>query len=372
MNHRTLRVGLIGSGYMGKSFALAFGSVPTLFNLPITLEKYVVATSNEVSARAAADELHFERWSADWHEVVDDPAVDVIVNCTPNHLHKEIALAALAAGKPILSEKPLGRTKAEAFDMVQAAEQSAVANMVGYTYMKNPATTLAKDMLQAGEIGDVVHFRGTHIEDYLSDPSLPISWRLQKAQAGSGAIGDLCHIINMAHYLCGEIEQVVADSNIVVTERPDGGGGLATVDTDDQTHLLCRFTSGALGYLELSRIAPGQKMGLGYEITGAKGSIIFDQSRMSELKVFSTSDATDRQGFRTILLSPEHRDYGSFNNGPGHGLGYNDMVAIEVRDFILGTLGEPVWPDFADAYHTEEVLDASIQSTRTGAWVSVR
>ena len=172
---------------MGKSFALAFGSVPTLFNLPITLEKYVVATSNEVSARAAADELHFERWSADWHEVVDDPAVDVIVNCTPNHLHKEIALAALAAGKPILSEKPLGRTKAEAFDMVQAAEQSAVANMVGYTYMKNPATTLAKDMLQAGEIGDVVHFRGTHIEDYLSDPSLPISWRLQKAQAGSGA-----------------------------------------------------------------------------------------------------------------------------------------------------------------------------------------
>ncbi len=373
MNDETIRVGLIGSGYMGKSFSLAVGAAETLFGLPVALVKEMVATSNETSASNAAAELGFVRWTADWRELVADPNVDVIINCTPNHLHRDIALAALAAQKPILSEKPLGRTKAEALDMVQAADKAGVANMAGYTYMKNPATRLAKEILDSGEIGRVFHFRGLHIEDYLSDPSLPITWRLQKAQAGSGAVGDLCHIINMAHYLCGEITEVVADSSIVIPERPDGTPtGTSTVDTDDQTHILCRFESGALGYLELSRVASGRKMGLGYEINGSDGTIVFDQARMSELKLFTTKDSPDRQGFRTILLGPEHSDYGYFNSGPGHGLGYNDMVAIEVRDFILGVVdGRPVWPNFADAYHTEEVLDAAIQSTETGKWTRV-
>jgi len=369
---KTLNFGMIGSGFMGKGFALALKSVSTVFGMPVSIGLEILATSSLERASKDAAIFGFNRASGNWQEVVNDPHVDAVINCTPNHLHKDIVLAAMKAGKHILSEKPLGLNGEEAKDMFLAAEMCDVNTMVGFCYTKNPATQLAREIIQRGEIGDIVHFRGTHVEDYLMDSDKPGDWRIEQSKSGPGALADLCHIVNMAQYLCGDINQVMGDTQIVYPSRPDPAGGLKTVENDDQAHLLCRFSSGALGYLECSRIAAGRKMGLTYEITGTTGSIYFDQSRLSEIQLYSGNDKLGREGFRTILLGPEHPDYAAFLNAPGHCLGYNDMLTIELRDFIIGILDEqPVWPSFRDGYATARVIDAILLSQKEQRWIEV-
>jgi predicted dehydrogenase len=372
--NKTLKFGVIGAGYMGKAYAIALNTVASVFSLSAKPVLEQIATTSAESAAKKAGAFGFNRATNSWQDLVADPAIDVVGICSPTYVHKKMALAAIAAGKHVLCEKPLALSAAEAHEMAQAAERAGVKTLVGYNYIKNPATQLAKQMIENGEIGDIVHFRATHNEDYLMDPAAGGGWRLkEKFASKAGALGDLAsHIINLAHYLCGPIAEVVGESQIVHAMRPGDSGQLETVENDDQTNFLVKFKSGVLGSFEASRVAAGRKMGLTYEVIGTKGSLYFDQERLAELQFYSGADAAGRRGYRTLLIGPDHPDYGNFCIGAGHGFGYNDMIVVEMKDLVEGIVADkPLWPSFRDAVHTALVVDAVLLSQQERRWVGV-
>jgi len=369
-----LRIGLIGTGYMGKAHAIAYKTASAVFPLSGEIVCEMVAEVNPELAAQKAQEYGFNRSTGDWLELVNDPNIDVVDICAPNFLHKEMALAAIAAGKHVYSEKPLALNAPDALQMTQAAEKAGVKTLVGFNYIKNPTVQLAKEIIDRGEIGDVVHFRGTFNEDYLADAQLPFSWRLKREFSGSGTLGDMgSHIINIAQHLVSPIKQVCADLQTVHVQRPiPDSDKTGTVENDDQVHMMVRFENGAIGTLESSRIAWGRKNGLWFEVTGTKGTLIFDQERLSELQLYTATDASNRQGFRTILTGPEHPDYMNFCVSAGHGLGYNDMKAVEVRDLVEGIINDtPMWPDFRAAYEVNKMQDAVELSHKDGCWIDL-
>ncbi|MBJ7536191.1 Gfo/Idh/MocA family protein [Marinomonas transparens] len=372
---KQVRVGLIGTGYMGKAHAIAFKTAGAIFPLSGELLCEMVAELDPQLAERKAKEFGFQRSTGNWQELVNDPKIDVVDICAPNHLHKEMALAAIAAGKHVYSEKPLALNAKDALEMTLAAEAAGVKTLVGFNYVKNPTVQLAKEIISNGEIGEVVHFRGTFNEDYLADANSEFTWRLKREFSGSGTLGDMgSHIINMAHYLVAPIAQVCADLQTVHKQRPIAGTTeqMGEVENDDQVHMMVRFANGAIGTLESSRIAWGRKNGLWFEVTGTKGSLIYDQERLSELQLYTQNEAKNRQGFRRILTGPDHPDYAHFCVSAGHGLGYNDMKAVEVRDLIEGILTEaPLWPDFRAAYQVNQVCDAAETSYQEARWVSL-
>jgi len=370
----TLKFGVIGAGYMGKAYAIALNTVASVYSLSARPVLELIATSSEDGAAKKAEAFGFNRATGSWQALVADRDVDVVGICSPTFVHKEMALAAIAAGKHVLCEKPLALSAAEAHEMAQAAEQAGVKTLVGYNYIKNPATRLTKQMIEAGEIGDIVHFRATHNEDYLMDPAAGGGWRLkEKFASKAGALGDLAsHIINLAHYLCGPIAEVVGESQIVHARRPGDSGALEDVENDDQTNFLVKFKSGVLGSFEASRVAAGRKMGLTYEVIGTKGSLYFDQEHLAELLYYNAADPAGRRGYRTLLIGPDHPDYGNFCIGAGHGFGYNDMITVEMKDLIEGIAADqPLWPSFRDAMHTALVVDSVLLSQKERRWVAI-
>lgn len=376
MTHtKKLHIGLIGSGYMGKAHAIAFKNAPAVFPLSAEIVCDMLADINEEHAAQNAQALGFARSTGDWQELVNDPAIDIVDICAPNYLHKPMALAAIAAGKHVYSEKPLALNASDALEMTEAAEKAGVKTFVGFNYTKNPTVQLAREIIDSGEIGDVVHFRGTFNEDYLADAQLPFTWRLKREFSGAGTLGDMgSHIINMAQYLVGAIDELCADLQTVHKERPipDKATETGTVENDDQVHMMIRFNNGAMGTLESSRIAWGRKNSLWFEITGTRGTLIYDQERLSELQLYTANDASNRQGFRRVLTGPEHPDYKHFCVSAGHGLGYNDMKAVEVRDLIEGIANnKPLWPDFRAAYVVNRIMDAAEQSSDERRWITL-
>jgi predicted dehydrogenase len=368
-----LRVGLIGTGFMGKAHAIALRAAPAVFQLSAEPICELLADVDAGHAASKAKEFCFNRSTDDWRALVTDPNVDIVDICTPNFLHYEMAVAAIEAGKHVYCEKPLALTLEQSEQMSNLARVAGVSTMVGFNYAKNPASALAAEIIANGELGEIVHFRGTHVEDYMADPTVPWSWRLQKKKAGLGALGDLCHIVSMAQLLAGEIEEVCADMGTVIKERPspDGTGSLA-VENEDQVNMLVRFGNGAMGTLECSRVAWGKKNSLTYEITGTLGALAFDQESQNELMLYSGSDPSNREGFKRILLGPEHPDYGAFCCAPGHGLGFNDQKIIEVRDLVEGICaGSPIWPDFSAACEVDRVNEAARISNEERRWVQV-
>lgn len=369
-----LRFGVIGAGYMGKAYAIALSEVATVYELGIRIRKEMIATSTAAGAADHATRFGFARSTGDWRALVADPDVDVVAIAAPTPLHREMALAALAAGKHVICEKPLAATAGDAATMARAAAASGRRTMVGFNYIQTPATQLARDMVAAGELGQIIRFSGTHNEDFLMDPAAPHSWRLDPAQAGrAGAMGDVAsHLVNLAQFLCGPIAEVVADTEIVHPMRPSPGGP-RKVGNDDQGNLLCRFASGVMGNLHGSRVQAGRKMGLTYEVVGTKGSVWFDQERLGELHYYDAGDPAGRRGFRRLLTEPGHGDYGRFCVGAGHGYGYNDMIVGELAALIraIGT-GAPLWPDFAAGYEAACVIDAMLVSVDERRWVAVR
>lgn len=257
---KEVRIGLIGTGYIGKAHAIAYAQAPTVFNLRGKLVREMVAEVNPALAAERAQAFGFNRSTGDWRVLVADPAIDVVDICSPNHLHKEMALEAIRHGKHVYSEKPLALNAHDAREMVDAAKRAGVKTLVGFNYMKNPTAQLAKEIIARGEIGEVIHFYGTHNEDYMADPLSPIHWHCFKETAGLGALGDLAaHIVNMAQYLVGEIEQVCGDLKIVVPARPAKAGSseMVTVENEDQAHAMVRFAGGAQGVIETScRLRP--------------------------------------------------------------------------------------------------------------------
>ena len=370
-----LRIGLIGSGYMGKAHAIAFKNAPAVFSLSAEIVCEMLADISEEQAAEQAKLLGFNRSTGDWQTLVNDPNIDIVDICAPNYLHKPMALAAIAAGKHIYSEKPLALNASDALEMTEAAEKAGVKTLVGFNYTKNPTIQLAREIIEKGEIGDIVHFRGTFNEDYLADQNLPFTWRLKREFSGAGTLGDMgSHIINMAQFLVGPINEVSADLQTVHKERPIPGETTktGTVENDDQAHMMVRFDNGAMGTLETSRIAWGRKNSLWFEVTGTRGTLIYDQERLSELKLYTPSSDSSRQGFKRILTGPEHPDYKHFCVSAGHGLGYNDMKAVEIRDLIEGVANnKPLWPDFRAAYVVNRIMDAVEQSSQERRWVTL-
>lgn len=373
---KTIKIGLIGTGYIGRCHAIAYAQAPTLFPLKGKLQLEYLAEINQELAEQKALEFGFNRATGDWRKLVADPNVDVVDICTPNFLHKEIALEAIKHGKHVYSEKPLALTAADAKEMVEAAKKAGVKTLVGFNYIKNPTTQLARQIIQNGEIGEVVHFYGTHNEDYLASPNTPIDWHCYKAKAGLGTLGDLAaHIVSMAHYLVGEeIVSVVGDMQTVITERPNPHNlaEKVKVENEDQATAIVRFANGVMGTIESSRIACGRKMGLTYVVTGTKGSLSYTQERMAELKLYLHDDDKPRQGFKTILVGPEHPDYAAFCVSAGHGIGFNDQKAVEIRDLVNGIAADDrMFPDFEEGYKVSRVLEAIAKSAEEKRWVEV-
>lgn len=371
---RKIGIGLIGSGFMGRSHAIALRAVQGIFGSDIVPVLEILADATSEQAQQAAAALGFARATADWQALVRDPAVELVHITTPNALHKPMALAAVAAGKAVYCEKPLAPSAADAAAMADAAEAAGVVSAVGFNYLRNPMLLAARDIVAGGEIGDIVSFRGIHAEDYMADPGAPWTWRLDPS-GGQGVIADLgSHILSVARFLCGDIAELCGQAVTVHKRRPVAVGSTETrpVEVDDQARALLRFSSGATGSIEASWVAAGRKMTLAFEITGTRGSLAFDQERMNELLLFTSGQARGREGFRTILSGPAHAPYGAFCPAPGHHLGFNDMKTIEVHDVLLAVAGKKRFmPDFREAARIQATVDAIMQSARDRRWITL-
>ena len=359
-------VGIVGGGYMGKAHAVAMGAVGAVFDTALRPSLEVICTTTDAGAAKKARQFGFKRSTSDWRILVDDPAVQAIVIASPQETHHNIALAAFARGKHVLCEKPLGLSLEESRAMLIAAEASGCIHMVGFNYIRTPASQLARQIISRGEIGDITFLRAEHTEDFLAEAALPGDWRTQGR--ANGNMGDLApHIINAALALAGPITSLVSDIATVHKTR----GGVAA-GNDDQSAIMCRFANGAMGQLFVSRIATGRKMGYAYEIYGTKGSIRFDQEDQNAVWLYRSEGPDDRRGFAKILTGPLHPDYKPFCLGPGHGTGYQDQIIIEARDFLQAIHDDkPMWPTFRDGMLVNQVIEAGWRSHEGRCWVNI-
>jgi predicted dehydrogenase len=384
----TVNVGVIGAGFMGKAHSLAYAAMPMFFwPAPAVPHRRVIAEVSEEIARDAALRFGYDSGTGDWRRVIDDPDVQLVDIATPNDMHPEIAIAAAEAGKHVLCEKPLARTAGEARAMLDAVEKAGVVNMVAFNYRRTPAVALARKLIDEGAIGAVRNFRGTYLQDWSNDPDLPLSWRFERAIAGSGALGDIAtHVIDFARFLAGEIVAVNAMTQRYIADRPIPQGGAdqlagaqkisdaprGEVDVDDEVMTFLRFSSGAVGSIEATRAAHGRKNYLTFEVHGETGSLYFDYERRDELKFFSAADEPDRHGYRTILTGPAHPYGDGLWPIPGLGVGYGETKIVECYDLMRAIAeGEPVSPSFEDGYRIALIADAILSSAEAGRWVEV-
>ena len=376
MTKPKLRIGLIGSGFMGKAHAFGYATATRVFDLPYELELHTIADVNDLAATKAAAALGFSRATAEWRSLVADPDIDVVSITAPNALHKEMALAAIAAGKHVYCEKPLAPLAADASEMTDAAEGAGVKTQVGFNYLCNPMLGLAREMIAAGDLGEIRGYRGVHAEDYMADSAGAFTFRHDPA--GGGALADIgSHALATAEFLMGlaarPITSVMGDCVTMIAERPDGKGGKRRVEVDDVGRAFLRFASGATGSIEGNWIATGRKMQHDFEVYGTKGALAFSQERLNELHFFSTEDRRGRQGFRRIEAAPDHPPYGLFCVAPGHQLGFNDLKAIEAAGFLDAVAGRRPEPfNFRAGLRIQTLVETIHASSRAGAWQEVR
>lgn len=371
---RELGIGIIGTGFMGKAHAFAYRAALAAFPEIPAPRLEIIADVDAPAAARAAHQYGFKRSTADWKALVNDPAVDVVSITTPNIFHKDMALAAIAAGKHVHCEKPLSPTLADSAEMVKAAEAKGVTTQVGFNYIKNPLLKLARQMVEAGELGTITGFRGIHAEDYMSNPDNPYTWRLDP-KGGPGVVADLgSHIIGMARYLLGPIAEVNADIETVVKTRPAGPGAAErrAVEVDDIARLMVRFARGCGGTIEANWMATGRKMHLAFELTGDKGSLAFDAEHLNQILHYKAAGDARQNGFVRIEAGPQHEPYGRFCVAGGHQLGFNDLKTIEIAEFLAGCGGAAqAGPGFREAWEIQKVVDAALRSSKSRSWTAV-
>jgi len=371
-----LGVGMVGYAFMGAAHSQAWRTAPHVFDLPLRPAMAALCGRNAAAVRAAAARLGWAATETDWRALVKRDDVQLVDVCTPGDGHAEVAIAALEAGKHVLCEKPLANTLDEAEAMAAAADRAAargVRAMTGFNYRRVPAIALARQLVTDGRIGQIRHVRASYLQDWLVDPESPLTWRLQRERAGSGALGDLgAHIVDLAQYLTGElIAGVSAATATFVRERPREGGGSGPVTVDDAAVFTARLASGALASFEATRFATGRKNQLRIELNGERGSLAFDLERLNELQ-FCDRDG-DPAGFQTILVTEPGHPYLSAWWPPGHVLGWEHTFTHEVRDLVtaIATGTDPA-PSFRDGLQVQRVLAAVEQSaTRESAWTPV-
>lgn len=370
MTRPRLGIGLIGTGFMGLSHALAWAAAARTFDLAAKIDLVALADINAEMAQTAASRWGFARWTTNWQDLIKDPAITVLSITAPNALHHPMAMAAIAAGKHVHCEKPLAPSSALAREMAEAAKARGVKTQVGFNYLCNPLFGLARQMIEAGELGEIHSFRGIHAEDYMADPAAPYSFR--HAPEGGGVAADLgSHILATAEYLCGPISRLLGDQLTLIPERRTPLGEAKPILVDDISRAFLRFESGASGSIEASWVATGRKMQHDWEIYGSKGALAFSQERFNELRYFNAADPAGRKGFRRIEAGPDHPPYREFCIAPGHQLGFNDLKTIELARFaeaIAQDLPEPF--GFIQGLRIQSLLETLAASARSGAWAA--
>ncbi len=375
---KQLRIGLIGTGFMGRTHSNGYKRVgdffPALAYRPILK---AVCSRNAEKLKSFADQWGYESTETDWKKLIQRDDIDAVDICTPNDFHAEIAMAAAAAGKMILCEKPLARNLAESQKMVDAIEKAGVKNTVWYNYRRLPAVTLAKQIIDSGKLGRIFHYRANFLQDWTINANLPQGgeglWRMDAAVAGSGVVGDLLsHCIDTAIWLNGGIKDVTAMAETFIKERVHQlTGKMQEVTIDDACSFLCHFNNGSLGLFESTRYARGHKALYTFEINGANASIRWDLHDLNRLEYFDNSDDSKLKGWRSIHVTDGDHPYMDKWWVPGLGIGYEHSFVHQVADFLKSLeTGEPCSPTFAEANQTQKVCEAVLESAKSGTWKS--
>ena len=369
---RKLNIALIGYKFMGKAHSNAWRQVGSFFDVPYEPVLKVICGRNEGELIKAANKFGWQEHSTSWEDVVGREDIDVVDICAPGDMHLPIALAAAASKKIIFCEKPLANTLAEAKQMLDAARANGCVHMLCHNYRRAPAVALARELIGAGRIGEIYHYRGTYLQDWLVDPDFPRVWRLEKARAGSGALGDLLsHSIDLARYLVGEITEVSGLLKTFIPERPlPQSRTMAPVEVDDAALSLVKFESGAVGTMEATRFATGRKNYNHFEINGSRGSIVFNLERMNELELYLEEGA--QSGFRTIQVTGKGYPYMEGWWPRGHIIGYEHTFTHTVLDLLRAVAeGRLPTPNFEDGVRNQLVLDAVERAAESRSWQDV-
>ena len=380
-----LNIGMIGYSFMGKAHSNGFRQVPAFFpELDVKPVLKVICGRDRDAVQDAAQTYGWEEWETDWEKVIARDDIDIVDICTPGNLHLPMALAALQAGKHVICEKPLANTLEEARELLGVAANASKKTMVAFNYRRVPAVALARQLIAEGRIGKIYHWRAVYLQDWIIDPDFPLVWRLEKDKAGSGPHGDLnAHIIDLALHLVGDIDLVVGADTTFIKERPTldavdaglgakGGDTMGRVTVDDATLFLARFANGALGSFEATRFAAGRRNHNRFEINGSKGSIAFNLEKMNELQFYSREDEDHIQGFREIIVGEGSQPFMSAWWPPGHIIGWEHTFTHEFRDFFEAIAKDEAFsPDFAEGTKVQAVLEAVVDSAKSGRWMDV-
>jgi predicted dehydrogenase len=375
-----LGIGMVGYAFMGRAHSQAWRNVASFFDLPLRPRMAAICGRDQAAVAAAAARLGWPAWETDWKRLVQRDDVDLVDVCTPGSSHAEISIAALEAGRHVLCEKPLANTVEEARAMAAAAERAAtggVRAMVGFNFRRVPAVALARELVAAGRLGAIRHVRAAYLASHALDPELPLAWRHQASEAGSGALGDLgAHAVDLAQHLAGDrIAGVSALTETFVRERPlpGGGGARGPVTVDDAALFIARFGGGALGSFEATRLAAGHTEGLAVELNGELGSVVWELGAFNELRLFDATEEPATQGFRRIQVTRAGHPYAGAWWPDGHSIGYEHTFTHEVRDLLQAIAdGRDPEPTFAVGLQVQEVLDAVQRSAASGAgWTEV-
>ncbi len=382
---REIGVGTVSLGWMGQLHTRAYRRLPDHYpDCELRPRLVIAADAVEERARDAADRLGYEGWTTDWREVIDHPEVGAISIAAPNYLHREVAVAAARAGKHIWLEKPCGRCPAETYEIGRAVEEAGVMSIIGLMYRHAPVVEYARELIAAGELGEITHYRGYFLADYAADPNGALTWRYKLDGAGLGVLGDIMpHSVDMAQNLIGPIESVSAQRETFIRERPEAPEGMGTghftveggtqgaVENEDYASALLRFESGARGTMESSRTCVGPHVRMSFEVNGTRGALSWDFQRLNELQLYRTNGTGDR-GYRTVHAAPGMGDFVHFQPGIGISMGYDDLKVAEAERFLSSIAdGSQRAPSIQDIVSTMRVVDAMDRSCDTGSWERV-
>jgi predicted dehydrogenase len=382
---RQIGIGVIGMGWMGRVHSSAYRRVLEHFPDLGVRPRLLKAADVSADRRAHAERVGFEQTTDDWRAVIDDPEVEVVNVTLPNVMHREVAVAALEAGKHLWVEKPVGRGLEDTAAVAEAARRAGVVTAVGFCYRFAPAVQHAHALIAGGEIGEINHYRGVFLADYANRPDAAASWRFDRAAAGSGALGDLmAHVVDLTHHLVGPIERLSGRTATMIPRRPRQTGegthfsrvdsdDLVDVDNEDWAGALFELPSGTVGTLEASRVVVGPRVGMRVEVHGTEGALSWELERMNELQRFQLSDDGTDEGYTTILVGAGHPDFAAFQPGAGVPMGYDDLRVLEARNFLAAVRdGEQREPGVEEMLATARVLDAIERSAESGAWEDTR
>lgn len=370
---KTLKVAVIGGGWIGTSHALAYHNVRQRYGTDVVPELDLIVDAVEEQAKLVCEQYGFNRYSTKPDDAFGDPSIDIVLITTPNQFHVEQVQKAAAAGKAIFCEKPLGMDAADAKKALDAVNENDTISMVGFIYTHNPAVVEARRIIASGEIGEVVSFQGRYDMEYSADPDIPHRWR--DYDKISGALGDIgAHIIALSDFVIGSpIAEVCGKSKIVYDRRPDpkNPGQFLPVTNDDLFDMVYTCENGVLGTIVTSRVASGEKVGIRFEVQCTKGAIRFDQERMNELDVYYASDGSNA-GFRNIKMGPQHGEFGDVSTTQGLNISWIDLMTIQAHKFLKAVVeGKKVKPDIESGYEVNVLIDALLKSDEEHRWVKV-